>query len=216
MSKYPTPFSESRLCQHLFLPLCKIKPFEMLRVFGTSARAFARVRFQSTLGAAASGSGAAAESKKFTKSTLGGQDDFQATRAQNVQMSSHNNMPLQLALTPSAVKKLNILREEDPNLALRLGVSSGGCHGFQYNLDTTDVSTFKPENNETLFERDGAKLIADKETLEILRDSKVDYVTELIGESFKVVESPFTKSSCGCGSSFDVDFEKLEKEAAAN
>lgn len=161
------------------------------------------IRYQSSVSGA---------SKKFTRSSLPILDDFQMTKAQNVQMSSHNNMPLLMALTESAVKKLNKLREETPDLALKLNVSSGGCHGFQYNLDTADVKSFDPSNNETMFEREGAKLIADKETLEILRDSKVDYVKELIGESFKVVESPFTKSSCGCGSSFDIDFDKLDKE----
>lgn len=180
----------------------------MLNIFRKSIRITPSIRLQSTVSTVVG-----ATEKKFTKSSLPNLDDFQMTKAENIQMSSHNNLPLNLALTQSAVRKLNVLREGDPNLALKLNVSSGGCHGFQYNLDTTDVKSFNPENNETMFIRDGAKLIADKETLEILRDSKVDYVKELIGESFKVVESPFTKSSCGCGSSFDIDFEKLDKES---
>lgn len=153
-----------------------------------------------------------AAKKSFTKSTLGAISDFAATKIQNQQLSQYNNLPLQLALTESASDKLTRLAKEEsnPKLALRLEVSSGGCHGFQYDLKMTTTDDFKPEEGDSMFERGGGKVIIDKEALEIMRDSKIDYVKELIGEGFKVIESPLTKSSCGCGSSFDVDFEKLE------
>lgn len=153
-----------------------------------------------------------AAKKSFTKSTMDTVSDFTATKIQNQQLSQYNNMPLQLALTQSAADKLTRLSKEEnnPKLALRLEVSSGGCHGFQYDLKITNTDSFKPDENDTMFERGGGKLLIDKEALEIMRDSKIDYVKELIGEGFKVIESPLTKSSCGCGSSFDVDFEKLE------
>jgi iron-sulfur cluster assembly accessory protein len=60
-----------------------------------------------------------------------------------------------------------------------------------------------------VFEKGGAHVIVDDASLAVLKESKVDYTTELIGSMFKVVESPYMVSSCGCGSSFDVDFEKL-------
>ncbi|OUT23570.1 hypothetical protein CAS74_001893 [Pichia kudriavzevii] len=139
-------------------------------------------------------------------------DDFSLTKVKNPQLSDNNNLPLHIALTESAAKKLTKLAEEEnkDDLALRLVVSSGGCHGFQYDLKITDLSEFSEENNDSLFERDGGKVIVDKDALEIMRDSKIDYVKQLIGEGFKIVESPYTKSSCGCGSSFDIDFDKLQ------
>ncbi|GMM30952.1 Isa2 protein [Martiniozyma asiatica (nom. inval.)] len=148
--------------------------------------------------------------KKFTVSSLA-TDDFTLTKAKNQQISEHNALPLHLAITAKAAEKLNLLaqKENNPTLALRLSVSSGGCHGFQYNMEITNKETYKPDDGDSLFIRDGATVIADKDTLEMMRDSKIDYVKELIGEGFKVVESPLAKSSCGCGSSFDVDFEKL-------
>ena len=38
---------------------------------------------------------------------------------------------------------------------------------------------------------------------DLLKGSEVDYVSELIGESFKI-SNPQTKSSCGCGVSFSL------------
>lgn len=32
------------------------------------------------------------------------------------------------------------LKENDPNVALRVAVESGGCHGYQYKIDLTNLS----------------------------------------------------------------------------
>lgn len=49
----------------------------------------------------------------------------------------------------------------------------------------------------------GAKLCIDSKSLQILNGTNLTYTTELIGSSFKI-EGGNMKSSCGCGSSFDV------------
>lgn len=116
---------------------------------------------------------------------------------------------LSLHLSSNAISKLKQLAQEEsnPDLALRITVESGGCHGFQYNLHLSDMSTVTEED--CVFEKDTAKVIIDDSSLNILQESTVDYTTELIGSMFKVVNSPYTSSSCGCGSSFDVDFDKI-------
>ncbi|QPG74735.1 hypothetical protein FOA43_002068 [Brettanomyces nanus] len=127
--------------------------------------------------------------------------------------SEHNGLPLFMGITNEASQQLNKIAKQDnePNRALRISVESGGCHGFQYVFKLTDTGEYNAEDGgDTLFIRGGAKVLIDKTSLEILRDSKVDYVHELIGSQFKVVDSPYSKSSCGCGSSFDIDFDKLE------
>lgn len=169
------------------------------------------LRFQSTTN----------KPKLFTKSSLSSNisDELSKTKIVNQQLSQYNNLPLYLMISESASNKLKSLSKEEnnPNLGLRLLVSSGGCHGFQYDLKITDIKNdFNPDNGDSLFDRDGGKVIVDKEALEIMRDSKIDYVKELIGEGFKIVESPLTKSSCGCGSSFDVDFDKLQQGTDSN
>lgn len=145
-----------------------------------------------------------------------GLSSLHETKVDNQQFSDHNGLPLMVSITAEASKQLNKVAHDDkkPETALRISVESGGCHGFQYVFKLTDTGEYKPEKDgDSLFTRDGAKVIMDKTTLEILRDSKVDYVHELIGSQFKVVDSPYAKSSCGCGSSFDIDFDKMDQDA---
>lgn len=49
-----------------------------------------------------------------------------------------------------------------------------------------------------------AKVVMDEPSLELLGGSSVDYTMELIGSQFKVTGIPGAKSSCGCGTSFDI------------
>ncbi len=107
------------------------------------------------------------------------------------------------------MQRLQEIEQEDrEETYLRITVESGGCHGFQYNLALKTSKDIDKED--TILDRNGAKVAIDESSLSMLRDSKVDYTTELIGSQFKIVDSPYTKSSCGCGTSFDFDFSKLE------
>ena len=49
-----------------------------------------------------------------------------------------------------------------------------------------------------------AKVVMDEPSLELLKGSSIDYTMELIGSQFKVTGIPGAKSSCGCGTSFDI------------
>ena len=46
-------------------------------------------------------------------------------------------------------------------------------------------------------------ILIDKTSADLLKGSEVDYVSELIGDSFKIT-NPQSKSSCGCGVSFSL------------
>jgi len=46
-------------------------------------------------------------------------------------------------------------------------------------------------------------ILIDKVSADLLKGSEVDYVSELIGDSFKI-SNPQSKSSCGCGTSFSL------------
>lgn len=124
---------------------------------------------------------------------------------------------LKIGITEKAKAKLDEIAEQDlnPDSALKITVESGGCHGFQYNLELSNMKDELAKDPElVVFERidsPTARVMFDESSLEILQDSKIDYTKELIGSSFKVVDSPYTSTSCGCGASFDFDFEKLEQ-----
>ena len=119
-----------------------------------------------------------------------------------------------ITITPRAAHRLQTISETDhnPDLALRVSVESGGCHGFQYLMSLVNTNDVDPAED-TLFENEEparqtgdykAKVVMDEPSLELLKGSSIDYTMELIGSQFKVVGIPGAKSSCGCGTSFDI------------
>jgi iron-sulfur cluster insertion protein len=107
----------------------------------------------------------------------------------------------EVVLTEAAAKRVAQLIEAEgnPALMLRLAVSGGGCSGFQYGFSFDDART----DDDSVFTRDGVKLLVDSDSLDLLAGSEIDFVEELVGASFQV-RNPNATSSCGCGSSFSV------------
>lgn len=85
-------------------------------------------------------------------------------------------------------------------------MQSGGCHGFQYLMSLESPSTISIPDDTVLDAGEGARVVMDEASLGLLKGSKVDYVMELIGSQFKIVGNPRARSSCGCGTSFDIEF----------
>ncbi|CAG8486124.1 10384_t:CDS:2 [Acaulospora colombiana] len=102
-----------------------------------------------------------------------------------------------IEITDRAAEQLKTLSktEKNNNLALRITVDSGGCHGFQYFYDLTEESSFK--DDDVVFENDGAKVVVDMTSLGMVNGSKIDYTEELIGSQFQVVDNPQALSGCG-------------------
>ena len=94
-------------------------------------------------------------------------------------------------------------QEADLSLAgLRVGVRGGGCSGFQYQLAFDEQ-----RENDEVFESHGLKLLVDRESLQFVRGSTIDYEESLQGAGFKV-NNPNVVAACGCGSSFRVAEEE--------
>lgn len=112
-----------------------------------------------------------------------------------------------ISISPRASNRLHSIATKDanPSLALRVSIESGGCHGFQYLMDLTDLSKEPASEEDTVFEGEqGEKIVVDEPSLELLNGSTVDYTMELIGSQFKITGIPGATSSCGCGTSFDI------------
>jgi iron-sulfur cluster assembly accessory protein len=118
--------------------------------------------------------------------------------------------PMSISIAPRASNRLHKIGTGDsnPNLALRVSIESGGCHGFQYLMDLCDLSKTPATEEDTIFEGEkGEKIIVDESSLELLNGSTVDYTMELIGSQFTITGIPGATSSCGCGTSFDIKLD---------
>ncbi|KAG0210932.1 [4Fe-4S] proteins maturation [Mortierella sp. GBA30] len=109
---------------------------------------------------------------------------------------------LTVDITDNAVKQLKHIasRDQNPLQALRITVDSGGCHGYQYLMDLTDAVN----EDDVVFEKDGARVIIDTITLPMVSGSRIDFIEELIGSAFKVLANPHAAHSCGCDTSFEI------------
>ena len=104
------------------------------------------------------------------------------------------------SVTESAAKRIAFLASKEAKpVMMRVAVEGGGCSGFQYNF------SFDGHRNDDdlVIERNGAAVVVDPTSLELLKGSELDYVEEMVGSSFQV-KNPNATSSCGCGNSFSV------------
>jgi len=111
----------------------------------------------------------------------------------------------QLALTERAAQQLQRISSqgEHSGSALRISVESGGCHGYQYKMELSQLRALEDyEFEHPVVNR--ARVIVDAVSLTLLRGSTIDFATELIGSSFRVVNNPqAVGSGCGCGVSWE-------------
>lgn len=109
-------------------------------------------------------------------------------------------LELPVAMTERAARRISeVLAREKPGSKLRVAVNGGGCSGFQYAFDITQEHA--PED--LVIERDGAVVLIDPVSLDFLRGARIDFVSNLMGQSFKI-ENPNATAACGCGTSFSV------------
>ena len=110
-------------------------------------------------------------------------------------------IPEPIAFTDKAAAKVRDLVDDEGNdsLMLRVFITGGGCSGFQYGF------TFDEELNDddTVVEKLGVKMIVDSMSFQYLVGAEVDYVEGLEGSRF-VVNNPNATTTCGCGSSFTI------------
>ena len=102
----------------------------------------------------------------------------------------------EIKFTDKAIKQIDhLLSQKDKGSFFRIAIKGGGCSGFQYDFSFDKLM----EKDDLKFEN----IIIDKTSADLLKGSEVDFVSELIGDSFKIT-NPQSKSSCGCGTSFSV------------
>ena len=105
-----------------------------------------------------------------------------------------------IILTDRAARRIGeILSGEPQGSMLRISVNGGGCSGFQYGFDVDQTR----QGDDLVVERNGATVLVDETSMGFLKGSIVEFVDDLMGQSFRI-ENPQATSSCGCGTSFSL------------
>jgi iron-sulfur cluster assembly accessory protein len=105
-----------------------------------------------------------------------------------------------IEVTDNAAKRIvAVMASEPPGSMLRVSVAGGGCSGFQYIFD---IDREKAQDD-LVIERDGATVLIDETSLDLLEGCTIDFIDDLVGQSFRIT-NPNASSSCGCGTSFAV------------
>lgn len=133
-----------------------------------------------------------------------------------------------VTVTEIAARRIEQIIQEhgfDPaNMKLRVGVKGGGCSGFNYTLDLTEVQKDSDEAWSFTYARGNAvsasegggtatatataggdtftvTVVCDPKSYLYLNGTTIDYKDEIMGSGF-VFNNPNSTSTCGCGSSF--------------
>ncbi|WP_152045682.1 iron-sulfur cluster insertion protein ErpA [Aureimonas psammosilenae] len=106
-----------------------------------------------------------------------------------------------ITVSDSAARRIAaiVAKSRDDGDALRVSVEGGGCSGFSYKYDLTSAR----EADDFVIEKDGATVLVDPMSLTFLEGSVIDFVDDLMGQSFQI-RNPNAVASCGCGTSFSI------------
>ena len=108
-------------------------------------------------------------------------------------------------VTDGAVSKLLEKKPLEKFNYIRLGITGGGCAGFEYVFDSV------VEKNEDDIELDFGELkfVINKISVPYINGMTLDFRKEGLNEVFKFL-NPKEASACGCGVSINFDLEKVE------
>ena len=105
-----------------------------------------------------------------------------------------------VTVTDRAARRIQeIMQAEPAGSMLRISVNGGGCSGFQYAFDVDQAR----QDDDLVIEKDGARVLVDSVSLQYMDGSTIDFVDDLIGQSFQI-KNPNATASCGCGTSFSI------------
>jgi len=105
-----------------------------------------------------------------------------------------------ITMTEVAKKELQRLveKEQNPQMALRVFVSPGGCSGMSYGMAFDDET----QEGDQVIDDDGVRICVDEMSAMYLGGSEIDFVNQLMGGGF-TIHNPNAVKSCACGHSFD-------------
>ncbi|CXH93122.1 iron-sulfur assembly protein, putative [Plasmodium berghei] len=110
-----------------------------------------------------------------------------------------------LYVSSEAINKMKEINKQYENKkALKIQVEAGGCSGFQYFFSLTDKHNIN-ENDIIAYDKEFV-IVINKEACDILKNSKIHYLSNLISKKFVIENIQNISSKCSCGNSFDIIF----------
>ena len=110
-----------------------------------------------------------------------------------------------LNLTETAVSRIKTAMKANDDLGskFRVYVTGGGCSGFQYGFKFDSDVAF----DDDVIEFENFSVLLDSMSYPYLFGSTLDFIEDLSGSKF-VINNPNAKTTCGCGESFTIQYQK--------
>lgn len=114
-----------------------------------------------------------------------------------------------VTIEDSCLNRLKQILKKPADEFLRIHVETGGCSGFSYIFDIEPKDKID-QQEDLIIEREQYRVVVNKQVLPFIKGSHIQYNESLIKSSFKII-NPIAETKCSCGSSFSVDFNKLQQ-----
>ena len=114
-------------------------------------------------------------------------------------MNENKDINQDFNLSKEALERVKVLLKDEEGSYFRISVLGGGCSGFQYDFSFDK----KPKDDDMIFNEGGIDYLIDIVSIDFLRGSTLEYVSELAGSYFQIKNSNAT-ANCGCGTSFSI------------
>jgi iron-sulfur cluster assembly accessory protein len=109
-----------------------------------------------------------------------------------------------IEITDEAIKTLMDKKAKDQFEFIRLGITGGGCAGYEYVFDSADTQL----DGDTLIDYGPIKFVVDEESKPFIAGMTLDWIKEGLNEVFKFI-NPKEESSCGCGVSIQFNMNEV-------
>lgn len=118
-----------------------------------------------------------------------------------------------IKMTEQAAAQIGALLDKAPegSPGVRLSIKSTGCSGHSYHMEY--VKPGDTLSGDDVVEQGGVRLYIPRMHSWMLFGMVVDYVTDELGNSKFDFSNPNETGRCGCGESFQVSREPMEKSS---
>ena len=112
-----------------------------------------------------------------------------------------------IEVSDSAIQKLLEKKSQDNFEYIRIGITGGGCAGFEYICDSVQAK----EDTDVLVDYGPIQFVIDKISIPYILGMTLDFQKEGLTEVFKF-RNPKEEASCGCGVSINFDLSQVEHD----